>query len=524
MANLITQNGSSDLEEESVAESPEQLAPYSILSPGRKRALVYILAYLSLASSLTATIYFPLIDMLAELYETSIQNINLTITVYVVVQGISPSFWTPLAETLGRRPVFLLTFSLYTIASLGLAVSTPTRSYLALIILRGLQSAGGAVVLALAYAVVADVIVHAERGKYLGPMLAAANLGPCFGPIIGGGAILSTGNPAWCFWALFIFGMSALALIGFCLPETLRSIVGNGSIPTQGVWSTWSHLVGKDLVRLCNRHDTSTQAETTSSDLGTHPVGGTEIKCGKGTWSLPNPISSIRCIFYWDTFIILWLAASPYALWYAVQSSIPLIYGTRYGFNHLYVGLCYLAGGGGVIIGALSAGRLMDWNYRHVARSHDLPVDKTRAGDLARFPIELARSRGSVLILSLSTLVTIGWAWSFEKHVHPAVPLVLQAYLGWKVTVLHQFYSALIVDVFPLKTAPAAAANNITRCTLSAVAVAILEPLAAVMGRVWVFTMFGLIDGIGCIALVLILRRWGKGWRDRRHTASNEKP
>ncbi len=29
----------------------------------------------------------------------------------------------------------------------------------------------------------------------LAPMLAATNLGPCVGPVIGGGAILATGNP-----------------------------------------------------------------------------------------------------------------------------------------------------------------------------------------------------------------------------------------------------------------------------------------------------------------------------------------
>ncbi|KAI1842337.1 hypothetical protein JX266_011505 [Neoarthrinium moseri] len=504
-----------DVETVHNAESPVESAPYSVLSPNRKRGLVYLLAYLSLASSLTATIYFPLIDMLAELYQTSIQNVNLTITVYLVVQGISPSFWAPLAETLGRRPVFLLTFLLYTLASLGLALSAPSRSYLALIILRGVQSAGGSVVLALAYAVVADVVVHAERGKYLGPMLAAANLGPCFGPIIGGAAILSTCNPAWCFWVLFIFGLSAFSLVGFFLPETLRSIAGNGSIHTHSIWNTWAVGLDGVFTKFRNRRGGHTQQICKcSSEAG--PLGFQD-----GKWSLPNPVSSIRCILHWDTFIILWLAASPYALWYAMQSSIPLIYGTQYGFNHLTVGFSYLAGGGGVIMGALSAGRLMDWNYRHVAKSHGLAIDNMVAGDLAAFPIMLARSRGSVLILSISCIVVVGWAWSFELQVHPSVPLILQAYVGWKVTVLHQFFSALIVDLYPLETAPAAAANNITRCTLSAIAVATLEPLAVSLGRAWSFTIFGLIDGLGCIVLVVALRRWGTGWRDRREASSH---
>jgi hypothetical protein len=143
-------------------------------------------------------------------------------------------------------------------------------------------------------------------------------------------------------------------------------------------------------------------------------------------------------------------------------------------------------------------------------------VDKERGDDISKFPIEHARSRGSIVILGFSTLVVIGWAWSFERRVHPAVPLVLQAYIGWKATVLHQFYSTLIVDIFPSKSGPAAAANNIVRCTLSAVAVAVLQPLADAIGRGWTFTLFGLLDGVVGIAMVWALRRHGKAWRDKR--------
>lgn len=53
---------------------------------------------------------------------------------------------------------------------------------------------GGSATLSLAYAVVADYAVHSERGKFLGPMMVATNIGPSIGPPIGGGAILATGD------------------------------------------------------------------------------------------------------------------------------------------------------------------------------------------------------------------------------------------------------------------------------------------------------------------------------------------
>ncbi|KAI1309843.1 hypothetical protein F5Y03DRAFT_347545 [Xylaria venustula] len=106
--------------------------------------LTYLLGYLALASSLTATIYFPLIDLLAERYRTSVQAINLTITLYVVLQGAAPSFFSPLSDTLGRRPVFLITFTIYLLAGVGLAANT--NNYVVLILLRGFQSIGGSAV------------------------------------------------------------------------------------------------------------------------------------------------------------------------------------------------------------------------------------------------------------------------------------------------------------------------------------------------------------------------------------------
>jgi MFS family permease len=37
--------------------------------------------------------------------------ISLTITVYMIVQGLAPSFWGPLSDTKGRRITFIGKFS-----------------------------------------------------------------------------------------------------------------------------------------------------------------------------------------------------------------------------------------------------------------------------------------------------------------------------------------------------------------------------------------------------------------------------
>ncbi|TLD22787.1 hypothetical protein PspLS_07118 [Pyricularia sp. CBS 133598] len=71
---------------------------YTVWSKRKRRLLSFMLGYLCLASSLTSTIYFPLIDLLPRF----------------------PAIWSPLSDTWGRRLVYLAIFGIFTAASLGL--------------------------------------------------------------------------------------------------------------------------------------------------------------------------------------------------------------------------------------------------------------------------------------------------------------------------------------------------------------------------------------------------------------------
>lgn len=494
---------------------------YTVWSARDRRLLVILLGYLALASSLTANIYFPLIDLLADRYEVSVQAINLTITVYIIVQGIVPSFWSPLSDSWGRRPVYLATFVIFTFASLGLSIVD--RNYPALLIFRAFQSVGASGIVSLAYASVADVIVHSERGAFLSPLLTITNIGPCIGPIIGGGLALASGDPRWCFRTLLIFGGSATLLIGWAMPETGRSIVGNGAVPAQGIWRTWQSVFTENNMvasfKYSLRGEEQAQHKRRERELELQSevnIGRT----GRGETRMPNLWPALRIVFYADTFLVLWLAGSPSAVWFCVQTSISPIFSAQYGFNPLEVGLCFLAGGVGVIAAGFVAGRLMDWNYKHVARQTGFPIDRVRGDNMRNFPIERARSRGSMSIILMSVGLIVGYGWIVEAKVHPAVPLVFQAFIGCRCTTLHQTYGALIVDIFPEKTGAAAASKNIIRCTLAGILVAVLDLLVNAIGYGWTFTFLGVLDATTCIGATIALNKWGRVWRAQRHEAN----
>jgi MFS family permease len=67
--------------------------------------------------------------------------VTLTVTVYMVVQGLTPTFWGSLSDIAGRRPVFIGTFMVYLVANIALGVS---RNYAELMVFRALQAAGSA--------------------------------------------------------------------------------------------------------------------------------------------------------------------------------------------------------------------------------------------------------------------------------------------------------------------------------------------------------------------------------------------
>ena len=97
----------------------------------------------------------------------------------------------------------MVTFALYALASLGLALNC--TSYAALLAFRALQSLGASTVLAVAYSVVAHLCLPTERSRMLGAVMAASNFGPCVGPVPGGWVANASSGLPWVFggwWSL----------------------------------------------------------------------------------------------------------------------------------------------------------------------------------------------------------------------------------------------------------------------------------------------------------------------------------
>ena len=404
---------------------------YTVFSKRQRWLIIILLGIAMLASPLTATMYLPLLPLLATKFHTSLQAINLTITVYVIFQALSPVLLSSPSDHFGRRPIYLFTFALYVVASLGLALNK--SNYGLLIFLRAIQSLGASAVLSMSYGTVADITVHSERGKMLGPMLAAGNLGTCIGPIFGGLIAYKSGGFVWAFWALFAFGVTMLLALTLLLPETARNVVGNGSIKDR----KWNQPLWK-LMNRRSRNLASSNEKTAHTAPDPLP---------KRRLRFSNTFKFLRIVFYKDCFLNLWISSSFYALWYCIQASIPPTFSSApHNFSELQIGLAYLPGAVGVIGCMYLSGQILDRNYAFTAQKVGFTIDKKRGDDVAKFPIELARSRGCAYVLLVSLCNTIGYGWSVQHRAHCAVPLTLQGIQGIASTWLIQCFSIMLVD------------------------------------------------------------------------------
>ncbi|KAE9371711.1 MFS general substrate transporter [Stipitochalara longipes BDJ] len=496
---------------------------YTIFSKCDRTVITILLGSAMLMSPLAATIYLPLLPLLSTHFHTSIQAINLTITVYIICQAISPLLLASISDSFGRRPVYLFASALYTVASLGLALNK--SSYAALLVLRALQSLGASCVLSVCYGTMSDICVPAQRGKMLGPMMVAGNVGTCIGPVVGGGIALASGSYQWVFWALCLFGAAMLSILAILLPETARNVVGNGSIEdaqwNQPLWillrRCWKRFQGNPT-RSTEEKGAAAKKEDRTGHLKTQAEWNVHSPPRPTrSFQIKSPLAVVKVLFYRDTSLIIWLSSSYYALWYCVQATIPTTYkSSPYRFTDLQVGLAYLPGAAGVIISVYLSSKFLDWNYKATARKAGFTVDKVKGDDLANFPIEEARSRWSDVLILVEMCATVGYGWSIKSGVHASVPLILQFLMGLFGTWMVQVYAALLVDTFPEMPSTAATCGNVSRSVLSAVAVAALQPLINCMGKGWVFTLFGLLSGIGGIAAHAAVRRWGRAWRSSR--------
>ncbi|KUJ14094.1 MFS general substrate transporter [Mollisia scopiformis] len=469
---------------------------YSILTVTQKKLIIMVASVASLFSPMATAIYYPSLDTISKDLNVTNSKINITVTIFLVIQGIAPSFVADIADRQGRRPMYIYCFIVFTAANIGLALQ---NNYVALLILRMIQAAGSSGTVALANGVVGDIVTSAERGTYIAYASLGGIMGPMIAPILGG-VIGEYAGWHWIFWFLIIFSCAVFIPLILFMPETCRNVVDNGSIPppffSRNITDTIRHRHRREKGLEINEEK---QAEFAS----------------KYKFRLPNPISTLRVLLDPESAVLLIATGLGLGCFYAISTGASVAFSQNYGFSQVKIGLMFIPIGAGSVLSAFTSGRLVDWNYRRWCARLNVPVIKNRRQDLTNFPIERARLEVAFPVFFVGGAFLVAYGWILTAKVSVAVPVVFLFFTGYALTSCFQILNVLMVDIYPGKPSVATAANNFVRCEIGAVFSAVLLPLVDRVGWGWAYTILALLF-IGFAPMLLLIMNRGPKWRKAR--------
>lgn len=165
----------------------------------------------------TTDLYLPALPRLTRAFGATTAQSQLTMSALILAFGIGQLFWGPVADRFGRRPVLLLSLSLYTLASAG-GAAAPAIEWL--ILWRTLQGAALAAVVVCARAMVRDLYEPHEGAHVMSKGMSGLGLIAISSPMLGGALAVTLGWRAP-LGAVAAIGAIALAFVALRLPESL---------------------------------------------------------------------------------------------------------------------------------------------------------------------------------------------------------------------------------------------------------------------------------------------------------------
>ncbi|MVG14036.1 CmlA/FloR family chloramphenicol efflux MFS transporter [Aeromonas jandaei] len=136
-----------------------------------------------LLASLGMDLYLPVINDIRQEFSVSQDQIQITLTLYMVMLGLGQLLFGPLSDALGRRWVIIVGALVYSCSSFSMALSNCFSLFL---LLRLIQALSASAILVSAFATVRDVFADREEGvviyAIMGSVLAVV---PAIAPFIG---------------------------------------------------------------------------------------------------------------------------------------------------------------------------------------------------------------------------------------------------------------------------------------------------------------------------------------------------
>ena len=176
-----------------------------------------MLAALATLGPFSIDAYLPAFSGIQLSLSASTLEIQQTLSAYLFAFGLMFLFHGALSDSFGRRPVILVALAVYTIASVGAALSGSIHSLVVWRVVQGLSVGAGMVV---GRAMIRDLYGPEDTQRLMSMVTLFFGLAPAVAPVIGGWLFESLGWRA-IFWFLAAVGLVLIVAGWIRLPETL---------------------------------------------------------------------------------------------------------------------------------------------------------------------------------------------------------------------------------------------------------------------------------------------------------------
>ncbi|OCF32686.1 polyamine transporter 1 [Kwoniella heveanensis BCC8398] len=442
--------------------------------------LTGIAGLLVLNSTFASSSPSGIIQDMMEYFGFSQEVAILTISLFVAGYCVGPILWGPLSESYGRRPIFILSFVVYTGFQVGCALSKNTASILIFRFLGGMFAAAP---LTNSGALLADIWDGDHRGQAMSIFALAPFAGPSIGPIVAG-AIQVTGTDwRWMYWILTIFAGFCLAVIVFLVPETYAP-----------------KILAKKAKKL--RKDTQEQRWYAP------------LERADKSWK-----ARINDILF-KPFIILALEpmlmavtlymSFVYGVVYLLFEAYPFVFVINHGFNNLQEGLAFL--------GFFTGGFLCVVLFMTVIE----PRFQRHAKAVAPLPPKPEMRLELCVISGWSLVIAMFWfGWTSYSSIHWISPVIAGGLIG--VGTLGMFVSLFnyIIDVYLWSAASALAGATVVRSLFGAAFPLFATQMYEKLGTQWASSLLGFL-ALLLAPIPIVLMIYGSKLRARSRFSPNK--
>lgn len=178
--------------------------------------VVFILALLNTLESLSIDLYLPAFPSMAQIFQTDIGHIQISISVFFAGFAFGQLLWGPLSDRTGRKPMLYCGLFLFIVGTTAIFF---TENIYVLWAMRFLQAFGGSAGIVIGRAIVIDLYDRQKSVAIFSQQSQISGIAPIVAPLLGSVFLKFWGwNSSFAF--LGIMGLITLFMVYKYVPET----------------------------------------------------------------------------------------------------------------------------------------------------------------------------------------------------------------------------------------------------------------------------------------------------------------